>query len=68
MAETIIEKGTAMEGMYEKFSADDKARVAKLTAVFSTVRHFTKIAIGQIVLSKKEPFLLTRSLVLLQLQ
>ena len=58
-----MEKGTVMEGKYEKFSADEKASVAKLTAeygVFSTVQHFTMFAIGQIVLSKKEHFLLTR--------
>ena len=44
-------KGTVTEGTYVKFSADEKARVAKLTAeygVFSTVRRFTKIVIGQI--------------------
>ena len=42
-----MDKGTAMTpGMYEKFSADEKARVAKRAAeygVFSTVRHLAKI-------------------------
>ena len=32
VVETIMEKGTVTEGMYEKFSADEKAKVAKLTA------------------------------------
>ena len=47
MVETIMDKGTAtMQGTYEKFSADEKARVAKSAAeygVLSTVRHFAKI-------------------------
>ena len=47
MVETIMDKGTAMtQGTYEKFSADEKVRVAKSAAeygVLSTVRHFAKI-------------------------
>ena len=41
-----MEKGTATQGKYEKFSAEEKARVAKLVAeygVFSTVQNFNKI-------------------------
>ena len=40
VVEITMEKGTATQGKYEKFSADEKARVAKLAAeyaVFSTV-------------------------------
>ena len=47
VVETIIYKGTAMRGMYEKFSLDEKARVAKCTAEyrvsFTTVQHVVKI-------------------------
>ena len=41
-----MDKGKATRGTYEKFSANEKARVAKRTAeygVLSTVRHFAKI-------------------------
>ena len=55
VVETIMDKGTATtRGMYEKFSADEKARVAKRAAeygVLSTVRHFAKIKFGQIVVA-----------------
>ena len=40
VVETIIDKGQVTRGMYEKFSADKKARVAKRAAeygVLSTV-------------------------------
>ena len=47
VVETLMEKGKAVtRGPYEKFSADEKARVAKHAAeygVLSTVRHFSKI-------------------------
>ena len=46
IVETLMEKGKATRGTYEKFSADEKARVAKRAAeygVLSTVRHFSKI-------------------------
>ena len=46
VVETIMDKGQATRGTYEKFSADEKARVAKRAAeygVLSTVRHFAKI-------------------------
>ena len=57
VVETIMDKGTATtRGMYEKFSADEKARVAKHAAeygVLSTVRHFAKIKFGQIVVAPR---------------
>jgi len=46
VVDTIMDKGKATRGTYEKFSSDEKARVAKCTAehgVLSTVRHFAKI-------------------------
>ena len=47
VVETIIYKGTAMRGTYEKFSLDGKAKVAKCTAEyrvsFTTVQHIVKI-------------------------
>ena len=46
VVEAITDKGKETRGTYEKFLADEKARVAKRTAeygVLSTVRHFAKI-------------------------
>ena len=46
VVETIMHRGQTTRGTYEKFSADEKARVAKHTAeygVLSTIRHFAKI-------------------------
>ena len=46
VVDTIMDKGKATRGTYEKFSSDEKARVAKRAAehgVLSTVRHFAKI-------------------------
>ena len=37
-----MEKGTATQGMYEKFSGDEKARVAKCAADVRTIQHYTK--------------------------
>ena len=46
VVETIMDKGIATtRGTYEKFSADEKARVAKRAAgygVLSTIRHFAR--------------------------
>ena len=41
-----MQKGTVMQGSYEKFSTNENSGIAKLTAkygIFSTVHHFTKI-------------------------
>ena len=41
-----MQKGTVMQGTYEKFSANGKSGIAKLATkygAFSTVRHCTKI-------------------------
>ena len=46
VVETMMDKGKTTQGMYEKFSSDEKARVAKHAAehgVLSTVRHYAKI-------------------------
>ena len=57
VVETIMDKGTATtRGTYEKFSADEKTRVAKRAAeygVLSTVRHFAKIKFGQIIVAPR---------------
>ena len=63
VVETTMEKGKATQDKYKKFSADEKARVAKLAAeygVFSTVQNFNKICIWPDWPLKKKPFLLTR--------
>ena len=63
VVETIMDKGMAMRGTYEKFSVDKKARVAKHTEEYQwslVFLPFKRFAIGQwIIFSKKEPFLLT---------
>ena len=46
VVETIMDKGKTTRGTYEKFSPDEKARVAKRAAehgALSTVQHFAKI-------------------------
>ena len=68
MVETITDNGTLTQGTYKRFSANEKASLAKLRAkygVFLTIYHFTKICNGPNCPLKEATFLVDKLNVML---